>query len=434
MTSAPTLVVHGGRPLTGTIEAPADRALGLAALVLGAVTVGATRVQGLPPGADTGALAPCLAALGARIEGPKAPDGGDEWVVRGTGLGGLRTPDAPLDLSAAPMAAPWLLGLLAGHPIKAVVLGPSGADLAALMAALRTQAGSFEALSSRGAPVIVTGGAQPLAGEHAIGDPPLAGARILCGLTAPGTTRLVAPAPWPPDPIERLAPRFGVALTRAVAADGTCRLSLVGEPETIPALIAVGPDGATAVALALAGRLVPGSRVTVTGVGEGDVDPVLARALRGLGFDPGLGASAPPPDSPLGAEPLDLDARAIADLGPTLPLVLVAAALGPGLGPMPLTDPVARSGDLIAGLAALGAGVTHRAGSVVIEGLRGRTPRGGQTLSAGGDAMTARALILAALAAETPVRVRDLGAPGLIHDDVIAPLRRLGARIDEEPA
>ncbi|MCG7354421.1 hypothetical protein MHL32_22455, partial [Roseomonas mucosa] len=68
-----------GRGLAGEIRVPGDGAIGLRALMLAALAVGETRIEGLPERDDTRHIAAALRALGARVEqaGPGA------WHVAG---------------------------------------------------------------------------------------------------------------------------------------------------------------------------------------------------------------------------------------------------------------------------------------------------------------------------------------------------------------
>ena len=79
-------------PLTGTIAVPGDKSMSQWALILGGLTVGETRVEGLLEGEDVIATADA-SGFGAEVErtGPGA------WTVQGCGVGGLAEPGDVID-------------------------------------------------------------------------------------------------------------------------------------------------------------------------------------------------------------------------------------------------------------------------------------------------------------------------------------------------
>ena len=107
--------------LSGALSVPGDKSISHRALMLSALAVGESRVEGLLEGEDVLATADCLRALGAEI----VRDEQGLWQVWGRGIGGLREPDKVLDLGNSGTAARLLMGILAGHPISATLTGDS---------------------------------------------------------------------------------------------------------------------------------------------------------------------------------------------------------------------------------------------------------------------------------------------------------------------
>ncbi len=87
------LAAHRSGPLRGRARVPGDKSISIRALILGALTVGETRIGGLLEGEDVLATAQALRALGAGLE----RRGGGAWRVHGVGVAGLAEPGAPLD-------------------------------------------------------------------------------------------------------------------------------------------------------------------------------------------------------------------------------------------------------------------------------------------------------------------------------------------------
>src|SRR5487761_836711 len=82
------LTARRNGPLCGAVRVPGDKSMSIRALILGALTVGATRVGGLLEGDDVLNTAKALQALGAAIE----RSGERQWLIHGVGVGGFAEP------------------------------------------------------------------------------------------------------------------------------------------------------------------------------------------------------------------------------------------------------------------------------------------------------------------------------------------------------
>ena len=76
--------------LSGKAVIPGDKSVSHRALLLGALAIGKTRIEGLLEGEDVLATAAAVRAMGALVE---RFENGD-WFVTGVGVGGLAEPEA----------------------------------------------------------------------------------------------------------------------------------------------------------------------------------------------------------------------------------------------------------------------------------------------------------------------------------------------------
>ena len=104
--------------LRGTVRVPGDKSISHRSLMFGTLAVGETRVSGLLTGEDVMATGEAMRRLGAQIERD-----GDDYVVNGVGVGGLREPSLPLDMGNSGTSTRLILGMLATHDLTAVVFG-----------------------------------------------------------------------------------------------------------------------------------------------------------------------------------------------------------------------------------------------------------------------------------------------------------------------
>ncbi|MFM7267468.1 MAG: 3-phosphoshikimate 1-carboxyvinyltransferase, partial [Cyanobium sp.] len=92
--AAGPLVLAGGASLAGSVRVPGDKSISHRALLFGAIAEGETRIEGLLPAEDPLSTAACLRAMGVAVSPIEA---GQEVIVQGVGLDGLREPECVLD-------------------------------------------------------------------------------------------------------------------------------------------------------------------------------------------------------------------------------------------------------------------------------------------------------------------------------------------------
>lgn len=190
----PTLLTARG-PLTGTLTVPGDKSVGHRSLLIGALCDGPVEVTGLSDGEDNRSSAAVLSAMGVRIE----RHGGGRATVRGVGLDGLSAPTAPLDCGNSGTTMRLVLGILAGQPFEATLIGDHSLSRRPMKRVLAPLAKmGLTVVSARDndyAPLTVRG-KRPLTAIHY--DSPVASAQIksailLAGLWADGVTTVSEP-------------------------------------------------------------------------------------------------------------------------------------------------------------------------------------------------------------------------------------------------
>jgi len=247
--------------VVGHVAVPGDKSISHRAVMLGAIGEGETRVRGFGRGGDTEATVRAMRALGIRIE----ELGDDELIIEGKGVRGLSAPADPVDCENAGTLIRLVCGILAGQEGRFELTGD--ASLSA-----RPMERIAEPLRRMGAHVVTTDGHAPIVIEGSDGlrgmeyALPVASAQVksavlLAGLYAAGATTVVEPAPTR-DHTELMLEAAGVRIRRrptsvTVQPAGALRL---GEVE-------VPGDFSSAAPLLVAAAIVPGSDVTVHGLG-----------------------------------------------------------------------------------------------------------------------------------------------------------------------
>jgi 3-phosphoshikimate 1-carboxyvinyltransferase len=429
-------------PLFGTIRVPGDKSISHRALMLGALAVGRTEITGLLEGEDVLATAAALNALGAH-----AARANEHWIVDGVGIGGLGEPDNLLDLGNSGTSARLLLGILATHPLTAFVTGDASLRRRP-MSRVTEPLSRFDArfLTREGGrlPLAVTGAKSPIPIEYRLPVPSaqVKSAVLLAGLNTPGETTVIEPL-GTRDHTERMLRHFGAKVMVEPTAGGGKRITIEGCPELTAAPIIVPGDISSAAFPLIAALIVPGSEVTIEGVGVNPLRAGLLECLHEMRADLELVNQREE-----GGEPVaDLVARAgtltgadiPAERAPRMideyPILAVAAACARGRTVMRgLAELRIKESDrlsaIAAGLAACGAQVQIDGDDLIVEG-KGSPPAGGALITTQLDHRIAMAFLVLGLSCREPVRVDD-GAPiATSFPDFVPLMTSLGAAIAE---
>jgi 3-phosphoshikimate 1-carboxyvinyltransferase len=245
--------------LVGHLAVPGDKSISHRAVLIGAVCEGETRISGFGRSADTESTVAAMRSLGAEVD-----EDDDVLLVRGVGLGGLRPPDAPVDCGNAGTLMRLLAGLLAGTEGRFELVGDaslSSRPMARIAEPLRRMGATIETTEGH-APVVVEGTAlRAIDYELPVASAQVKSAVLLAGIQAEGRTTVVEPTPTR-DHTERLLERAGATVTRRPTSVTVERVQELRLPE-----IEIPGDISSAAPFLVAAAIVPGSSVTVHGVG-----------------------------------------------------------------------------------------------------------------------------------------------------------------------
>lgn len=270
--------------LKGRLRVPGDKSISHRALMLGLLTVGETRIEGLLEGADVLATAAACGELGAKLH----RNGAGAWSVHGAGIGSLLPPRAPLDFGNAGTGTRLMLGVVAGHPIEATFDGDDSLRQRPMRRVLdpltRMGAEVMEQAEGGRLPLKLKGARDPIPIEY---KSPVASAQVksavlLCGLAAPGETTLIEEDATR-DHTERMLAHFGAELAVTPYGAHGKRIVLKGRPELAPQRVRVPADPSSTAFPLVAALLVPGSDVIFEGVLMNPLRSGLIMTLKEMG-------------------------------------------------------------------------------------------------------------------------------------------------------
>lgn len=398
--------------LSGTARIPGDKSISHRALILAALAVGESRIEGLNDGSDVQATRAALQAMGARIE--TRADGA--VAVRGVGVGGLLQPQAPLDCGNSGTSARLLMGLCASHPIRADFTG----DASLVRRPMGRVAAPLRRIGARISgdvlPLRVEGVYPAIPTRHRLEIPSaqVKSALLLAGLNTPGITEVVESAPTR-DHLIRLLHLFGAEVESDGGRTVLRGAGLRSQRVSIPG------DASAAAFLAVAALVVPGSAIRIEGVGVNPMRTGLYDVLREMGGD-----LAFENERDICGEPVaDLVVRHSALSGVAVPaaiaprmideypILFVAAAFArgttraEGLAELRLKESD-RIAAMAAGLSAAGVAVEEGADSLAVTGTGGAPLPGGAAIAAGLDHRVAMSFAVAGLRSIEPIGIAGM--------------------------
>jgi 3-phosphoshikimate 1-carboxyvinyltransferase len=428
------------RPLSGRVRVPGDKSISHRSLMLSALAVGTSHIEGLLEGEDVLATAAAMRAMGATIV---REDGA--WLVDGVGVGGLLQPAQALDMGNSGTSTRLLMGLVASHPITATFIGDASLSkrpMARVTVPLGLMGAEVTASPGTTLPLMLRGlcPAVPITYRLPVASAQVKSAVLLAGLNAPGITRVIEPVPTR-DHSERMLAGFGAKLEIG-EEDGARIIAIHGEAELKPQHIVVPGDPSSAAFPVVAALLVPGSDVIVENVGLNPTRAGLFRVLREMG---GSIEELNPRD--VGGEPVaDLRVRGSAlrgvevppEIVPSMvdefPILFVAAALAEGRTvTRGLEELRVKESDRLAlmarGLARLGVRLEESADGLVIEGSGGAplATDGPVEIAAELDHRIAMSFAVAGMASANTVTIDDMAPVATSFPGFTAMMQSLGA-------
>ena len=275
---------HKSGPLRGQADVPGDKSISHRSLILGALSLGETRIQGLLEGDDVLDTGKAMQAFGAEV----INHGGGSWSVHGVGVGGFAEPGQVIDCGNSGTGVRLIMGAMATSPIAATFTGDGSLNKRP-MGRVTDPLALFGAQSygrSEGRlPLTLIGAAQPLPVRYEVPMPSaqVKSAVLLAGLNAPGQT-VVIEKEATRDHTERMLVGFGAELT-VEQTDAGRVITLTGQPELRPQDIIVPRDPSSAAFPVCAALIVEGSDVLVPNIGLNPTRAGLFYTLQEMGAD-----------------------------------------------------------------------------------------------------------------------------------------------------
>ena len=265
--------------LRGQAKVPGDKSISHRSLILGALSVGQTKIHGLLEGQDVIDTAKAMSSFGALVE--KHENG--YWTVDGFGVGGFAEPEKVIDCGNSGTGVRLIMGAMSTTNITATFTGDASLNR-------RPMARITEPLNLFGAktygrrhgklPITVVGAASavPITYQTPVASAQIKSSVLFAGLNTAGET-IVIEKEKTRDHTERMLQGFGAEVETETTSTGHM-VRIKGYPELLPQEIKVPRDPSSAAFPVCAALITEGSDVLVPNIGLNPTRSGLFETLR----------------------------------------------------------------------------------------------------------------------------------------------------------
>jgi 3-phosphoshikimate 1-carboxyvinyltransferase len=244
--------------------------------MISAIAEGVSRIRNYSTGADCHSTLGCVRGLGIEVE-----EDGTDLTVHGRGLDGLRAPATDLDAGNSGSTIRMLSGILAAQPFRSRIFGDASLSrrpMQRIMRPLGEMGARIGAREDKFPPLEIEG-ARLHAIDYAM---PVPSAQVkTCvlfgGLFADGRTSVTEPV-RSRDHTEIALREFGAEISVE-----RLKISVMGRPQLTARELVVPSDLSSAAFFLVAALLIPGSDLTISGVGLNPTRSALLDFLSGMG-------------------------------------------------------------------------------------------------------------------------------------------------------
>lgn len=413
--------------LSGRLTVPGDKSISHRAVMLGAIAKGETRIRHFLPGQDCLTTVKAFQDLGVRIDRE-----GENLVVHGQGLSGLKAADKALDMGNSGTTTRLLLGILAGSSFASQLIGDASLSKRPMKRVSQPLAkfGAEIALSPAGTlPATVRG--QKLYGAEIqleVASAQVKSAAIFAALEAIGPSTIIEKLPTR-NHTEIMLRQFGADITTE-----TDNLTIHVQPgqELLGQEVEVPGDMSSAAFWLTAGAIVPNSKITLSRVNLNPTRTGIVKVLEQMGAKISI-EQVPSKGEELGnltietsqLAPVKLTAEDVPAVIDELPLVALLAACAAGTSEIRGAEELRvketdRIKTVSQELGKLGVEITELPDGMIIKGRKDWQVKD-DSLDSHGDHRLGMMAAIAALKSDKPLRLANedsisVSYPGFFSD------------------
>ncbi|HEY6045413.1 MAG TPA: 3-phosphoshikimate 1-carboxyvinyltransferase [Pyrinomonadaceae bacterium] len=293
------MIIRPAKRIRGQVAMPGDKSISHRAALIAALATGTSRLENFSSSADCAATLRCLAALGVSVSYE-----GEDVLIAGAGLRGLREPSALLDCGNSGTTMRLLAGILAGQTFTSTLTGDASLrsrPMQRIVEPLQMMGAVIESYEGR-APLTIQG-RNPLAAieyELLLASAQTKSCILLAGLNAKGRTTVIEKVTTR-DHTERLLRWFGVKVEAGDARpEGEVLIAMTPPNEFAAREVEIPGDISAAAYFIAAAALLDGSILEIRKVGINPGRALFLNYLTSFGLELNVENASEVNNEPLG--------------------------------------------------------------------------------------------------------------------------------------
>lgn len=265
--------------LKGAFSPSPDKSISHRAVILSSLAKGKSIIKNFLRAEDPFSTITAFRALGVEIK-----DTGDEIIVDGRGIKGLREPDSIIDCGNSGTTMRLLSGVLSGNPFLSVLTGDESLRQRpmqrVIIPLIQMGAEIMARANDRYPPIAIRGRRlKPIQYTMPVASAQVKSAILLAGLYAAGITEVIEPF-QSRDHTERILPAFGAEIKVE-----DLHITIKGDAELHSSEITVPGDFSSAAFFIVGASLIKDSEIIVKEVGINPTRTGLLRVLQEMGAE-----------------------------------------------------------------------------------------------------------------------------------------------------
>ena len=262
--------------IAGSISLPGDKSISHRYAMLASLAEGRSVLTNYSSGEDCASTLDCMQALGARCNVQ-----GDRVEIDGPRHRRLQAPSGPLEAGNSGTTMRLLSGILAGQDFQCQIRGDASLSqrpMKRILTPLRAMGAAIDARAGQYPPLTIRGGSlRPIRYKLPVASAQVKSAVLLAGLHAPGRTQVVEPLETR-NHSEIALRRFGAEVTVEART-----ISITGMPRLTACDLHIPSDLSSATFFLGAALLLPGSDLSIHGVGLNPTRTAVLSVLQSMG-------------------------------------------------------------------------------------------------------------------------------------------------------
>ena len=259
------MTIQAKYKLKGSLNISGDKSISHRSVIMGAMSIGETKIYNLLESKDILSTVSILRKLGVKIKKKK-----DSWTVNGVGTGGFKQPNQVLDAGNSGTTSRLMFGAVATNPILCSFTGDrslSGRPMLRVTEFLKNIGAKTTLTKGNYLPLSIEGNLNPLPIKHIITKPSaqIKSSIMLAALNISGQTTIVENQSTR-DHTEILFKYLKINFKSEKYRNGKTKLKIMGPAEIKAKDIYVASDPSSAAFFTVGALIIPGSNIEIKNV------------------------------------------------------------------------------------------------------------------------------------------------------------------------